>query len=253
MLNVTTSWDDGDILDQRLADLLNQYGLRGTFYITRNYRPQRLGKPAIRELALTQEIGAHTLTHSDLRLLTPDQRREEITGGKKWLEETSGSPVKMFCYPRGLYDEAVVAAVKEAGFAGARTVGLSTIALPVDPFRLHTTIQVYPFPLRKLGNKRYYLRKLFEPYAQRSLNLHQLGVSRLVMYSWISTAKAVFDITRQNGQIFHLWGHSWEIEKYQMWDDLENLFQHMQKRADCAYLTNGELLKTIASNRSTTH
>jgi len=32
---VTTSWDDGHLLDLRLAQLLQDAGLKGTFYISR--------------------------------------------------------------------------------------------------------------------------------------------------------------------------------------------------------------------------
>jgi len=31
---ITTSWDDGHVLDMRLASLLTHYGFKGTFYIS---------------------------------------------------------------------------------------------------------------------------------------------------------------------------------------------------------------------------
>ncbi|MBI5138680.1 MAG: polysaccharide deacetylase family protein [Candidatus Vogelbacteria bacterium] len=242
MLKVTTSWDDGDILDNRLSDMLIRYGIKGTFYITKELRLNRLTDDDIKRLATTQEIGAHTLTHPDLRELSPEKQREEIAGSKKWLENLLDFEVKMFCYPKGFYDDSVVTAVKEAGFIGARTTGLGFINSPIYPFRMNTTIQVYPFPFRKLGAKRYYLRKLFEPYAQRAFNLKHLGVPTRSMYSWLSATKATFDSAIKTGEVFHLWGHSWEIEKYGMWNDLEKFLQYACERKSCVYLTNGELL-----------
>ena len=37
---VTTSWDDGHSLDMKLYNLLEEYGLKGTFYITTD-RPEQ--------------------------------------------------------------------------------------------------------------------------------------------------------------------------------------------------------------------
>jgi len=244
MLKVTTSWDDGDILDKRLSGLLSRYNLKGTFYITKKYRPKRLSAEEIKNLSIQQEIGAHTLTHPDLRALSPEEKRVEIEGGKKWLEELLGSEVKMFCYPKGLYDDSTVSVVKEARFLGVRTTKLNEINMPSDTFHLNTTLQVYPFPFRKLGPKQYYLGKLFKPYQQRGPKLRELGVSIFSMHSWLSMAKATFDITLKSGEVFHLWGHSWEIEKYGMWDDLEKFLQYIANNKNCAYLTNSEILQS---------
>jgi len=243
MLKVTTSWDDGSILDRRLSDLLSRYGLKGTFYILKSYRPQRLSDQDIQEISKVHEIGAHSVTHPDLRTLTPREMRDEIKGSKQWLEKLLGYQVKMFCYPKGLYDNSVVEATREAGFLGARTTKLSIIASSIDPFRLPTTIQVYPFPFRKLNKKQYYLGKLIQPLTQRASKLRALGVSVLSMYSWLSLAKATFDVALSKGEVFHLWGHSWEIEKYNMWDELEKFLQYIGNRKNCVYLTNSELLK----------
>lgn len=242
MLKVTTSWDDGDVLDLRLSKLLSNYGLTGTFYITKNYRSQRLADQDIIELARTHEIGAHTLTHPDLRTLIPEQQSEEITGSKKWLEQLLNSEIPMFCYPKGLYDTSAVEAVKKSGFCGARTTELACIKNAADPFQLPTTLQVYPFPFRKANQNHYYWRKLVEPYSQRAKALQELGVSWLNMYSWLSVAKATFDIARQQGEVFHLWGHSWEIEKYGMWNELERFFQYIKQQKNCTHITNSQLL-----------
>ena len=234
MFKVTTSWDDGDILDKRLSNLLSRYDIKGTFYITKTYRPQRLSDQDILDVARVHEIGAHTLSHPDLRALSLENKREEIKGSKQWLEELLGSEVKMFCYPKGLHDDSVVSVVREAGFLGARITKLGSIIL-ADPFLIPTTIQVYPFPFR-----RNYLRKLFQPYIQRAQALRKLGVPVSSMYSWLSMARATFEIALLNGEVFHLWGHSWEIEKYGMWSELEKFLQYIGNRKDCVYLTNSE-------------
>ncbi len=244
MPNVTTSWDDGDILDIRVSELLTQYGLTGTFYITKNYRSERLSEGAIQNIAKHHEIGAHTLTHPDLRTLPTETLTEEISGSKKWLEEILGSEVTMFCYPKGQYNEATTTAVKNAGFIGARTTELGSTSLPQNVFKMHTTIQVYPFPFRKIDSRKYYFGKLFEPFRQRAAGLRKLGVPTLSMYSWLSMAKATFDVTIRNGGVFHLWGHSWEIEKYDMWKDFEGLLQYISSQKNCKHVTNSRLIST---------
>ncbi len=243
MLRVTTSWDDGDILDKRLSDLLEVYGIKGTFYIPKNYREESISVEVIRNISKVNEIGAHTTTHPDLRKITPYEQKNEIEENKKWLEEILNTKIKMFCYPSGFYNTSAIEAVKKAGFLGARTTNLGSMISPSNPYLMGTTIQVYPFPFRKINNKQYYWRKLLQPYMQRAPELRKLGVSTLSMYSWLSMAKATFDTALKNGEVFHLWGHSWEIEKYDMWDELEKFLQYIRNRKNCSYLTNGELLK----------
>lgn len=242
MVNVTTSWDDGDILDLQLSDLLSKYELTGTFYITKNYRPSRLSEADIREISTHHEIGAHTLTHPDLRLISDDEKRNEIRGSKEWLEEVTGKEIPLFCYPKGFYDEATMEIVKGAGFRGARTTRLGVIAKPSDPFLIDTTLQVYPFPFRKKNAQEYYWRKLHEPYTQRAPGLRVLGVSPFTMYSWLSTAQATFDQACTQNGTFHLWGHSWEIEKYGMWEDLEKLCAYIKNSNEAISIPNRALL-----------
>ena len=243
MLKVTTSWDDGDILDKRLSDLLEVYDIKGTFYISKNYREKRLSEENIRNISKINEIGAHTMTHPDLRTLTKSEQKKEIKESKYWLEKILNTEVKMFCYPAGFYNTSAIEAVKEARFSGARTTDLGSITRPSNPYLMNTTIQVYPFPFRKLNDKKYYWRKLLQPYTQRASDLKKLGIPTISMYSWLSVAKVTFDIALNRGEVFHLWGHSWEIEQYDMWDDLEKLLKYISNRKDCVYLTNGELTK----------
>ncbi|HLP44242.1 MAG TPA: polysaccharide deacetylase family protein [Candidatus Nanoarchaeia archaeon] len=242
MLKVTTSWDDGDILDKKLADLLTKYGIKGTFYITKVYRPERLSESEIKTLSETHEIGAHTLTHPDLRVLTQEKLQEEIVGSKKWLEEVTQKPVTMFCYTKGQYTPEVAKKVEENGFLGARSTILGSL-ISGKKFHLETTIQVYPFPFRKIDKQRYYFGKILQPYLQRAKGLQKIGVPITAMHSWLSSSKAAFDYALKHGEVFHVWGHSWEIEKYGMWNEFEKLLQYISKRSDCEYVVNGDLVK----------
>ncbi len=245
MLTVTTSWDDGDVLDVKLAALLDSYGIEGTFYITKEYRKERLSDDDVKLISERHEIGAHTLTHPDLRSITRGEKMREIQGSKQWLESLLGKEVPSFCYPSGFVDAESVAVAKEAGFRGARTTQLGKIEPSADPFLLPTTIQVYPMPFRKLDSHRYWWGKLLQPFTDRSPALRAFGVPLSAFRSFETLACATFDIALARGGVFHLWGHSWEIEKYDLWRPLEQALSYISKRDDCRYRTNGEVITSV--------
>src|SRR3989344_3981941 len=186
MLYFTTSWDDGDVLDLKLSQMLDRYNVKGTFYITQNYRGERLSEKEISHLALNNEV-------------------------------------LMFCYPFGYYDSETIEVVKECGFRGARITGSNHFDSETDAFQMPTTLQVYPFPFRKKNDDTYYWRYLLQPWRERSGQLHELGLSYLSITSWGKAARKILELSASHDIVFHLWGHSWEIEKYGMWQELEEL------------------------------
>jgi peptidoglycan/xylan/chitin deacetylase (PgdA/CDA1 family) len=72
-------------------------------------------------IAAGWELAAHTINHSDLTTLDPEQLTEEVTGSRKLLQREYGVPVKNFCYPAGRFNATVIAAVEAAGYTGATT------------------------------------------------------------------------------------------------------------------------------------
>jgi len=245
MLTVTTSWDDGDVLDLKLVNLLDKYNIKGTFYVTKEYRKERLSDADIKSISDRHEIGAHTLTHPDLRSIAREEKVHEIQGSKQWLEHLLGKDVPSFCYPSGFSDEESVELVKEAGFRGARTTLLGKLKPFTDPFVLPTTLQVYPMPFRKLGAHGYWWGKLLHPFKERSPALRALGVPLTVFRSFEALACATFDIARTQGGVFHLWGHSWEIDKYNMWQPLERVLNYISNKKGCQYVTNAEVIRSV--------
>lgn len=224
----TTSWDDGHALDVRIADMLARYNLQGTFYVNQHRGDNNFLSPdRIRELSQRFEIGAHTLTHPDLTKLDEQALKEEIEGSKKYLEDIIGKEVLMFCYPKGLYFELVKRHVASAGFLGARTVAKYAFMRPEDHFAMGTTVQVYPWPLRKKDTEHYlWGRYLFQP-VQRDFGKFLKTAPPLGAFvSWQAYARHLFDYALSRGNYFHLWGHSWEIEKYGMWNELESFFRY---------------------------
>ena len=197
---VTTSWDDGHIKDLKLASLLNKYSLKGTFYIPKVYLKEGLNKKQIRDIASQYEIGAHTLTHIDLIKAAPDNAKRQIAKSKEYLEDLLSRQIRMFAYPYGRYNSMIKKMVKDTGFKGARSLENLSTAYPGDNFNFGITLQISPQTFKKNFSLCFELAQL------------------------------TFDYVYKNGGIWHLSGHSWEIEQYNLWDILEELFSYISKR-----------------------
>lgn len=233
---VTTSWDDGDCADLKLAELLGSKGIHGTFYIPINYRKKPLGHAELRTLASEGfEIGAHGWSHKHLWGLQPEELGQEVRPCKEVLEDILGKQVEMFCYPRGRYDLNAVRALQQAGYRGARTVRMLAIQPTFNPFEMPTTLQVFPHaPFTYLKN------------AARSRSLESLQscfahMARLG--NWVELGKRLFDSVLEDGGVWHLYGHSWEIEQLGLWSGLRELLEYVCRRDAVRYVPNCALLQ----------
>jgi peptidoglycan-N-acetylglucosamine deacetylase len=226
---ITTSWDDGHRLDSRLAALLAEYQLPGTFYISPESAEiapaDRLSGQQVAELAGAFEVGAHTLTHPRLSTVDESTARQEIEGSRRYLEDVTGSEITSFCYPYGDLNETAVELVRAAGFTYARTVRRFSTAPGADLFRAPTTVHAYSHRVD----------------AAPALRLAQLNPSAAwrLYRSWDLLAMRLFDQTLRSGGVFHLWGHSWEIDAHGDWDKLRRVFAYIAGRPGARYVVNG--------------
>ncbi|WP_330455739.1 polysaccharide deacetylase family protein [Streptomyces sp. NBC_00820] len=228
---VTTSWDDGHRLDPRLAGLLEKYGVPATFYIApRNIEfdaADRLPPSGIRELADRGfEIGGHTLSHRRLPLIPEAEAREEIEAGKAELEDVTGAEVTSFCYPRGEYRPVHVRQAAKARFTLARTVVRGSLG--TGPLmEAATTVNAYA-------------HRVDVPLVLRLAAGNPAKAARMYL-NWDELAIHWFELCRRDGGVYHLWGHSWEVDERGDWDRLERVLAHIGGRTDVRYVTNGEL------------
>lgn len=237
---VTTSWDDGNPSDLRVAELLLRRGLRGTFYVPLNgYKGDRaLNRAEMRSLSEAGlEIGAHGVTHRTLSTLPPREIAREVEVSKKELEDALGEEVQMFCYPRGRYNAEVVRCLMRAGYLSARTTRMLAHGLRFSPFRMPTTLQVYPH------TKLAYLRNLVR--ARSVTGLLEYLAQYCQLGDWVALGKGLFDVVLQNGGIWHLYGHSWEIERLGLWEDLRILLDYVGGRKGVLYASNGGALNHL--------
>jgi peptidoglycan/xylan/chitin deacetylase (PgdA/CDA1 family) len=180
------TFDDGyeDFLEQALP-LLLEYGLPATLFVVSGQcgGPRRwvgrggagkrlLGWPQLRELVQAGiELGAHTVDHSDLTAVAPEEAVRQMADCRKEIEDRTGRPVTAFAYPYGRWNAAVKAlARKEFQLAcGMRTA------------------------LADRGADRFELPRICEFYVRRRLWLRLLGRPEgrawLAMRRWISAGR----------------------------------------------------------------
>ena len=195
---LVTSWDDGRKQDIRLAELLRKYKLPAIFYIP--IATRELTTWQIVDLAKDFEIGGHTISHVHLNLVSEEIAREEVVGCKNVLENLIGKEITSFCYPRGRFNDMAKKIIKEAGFKDARTTKVLYVDSE-DPFETRTSVHAYNRP-----------------------EYNGEG--------WFKVAIDMLEKVKEYGGIYHLWGHSWEIDKYDWWNPLEELFKILRKELD---------------------
>ena len=227
MPTITTSWDDGHPLDERLANLLTARGISATFYVpTRCDRPVCDAATLRRIAALGCEIGGHTTSHRILTRLSDGDALAEMRDNRLALEDQLGTAVTSFCYPCGHFSRRLMRLARTAGFHRART----TMGLRHDaggnPFALPVTVQCYPH------GRGVHLR-----HAVKEANLRGLG-------AWVAAGlpaspHAVLSqaIRNQDG-IIHLWGHSWELEECGLWPLLDELVALLAAVPDARHAVN---------------
>jgi len=235
----TTSWDDGYADDTIIADLLEKYGCTGTFYICpkQQHGNVMLGTEQVRAISIRHEMGAHTIEHPHLTQVTKEVARSEIVRSKEWVEQQTGKPCTLFCYPYGDTNEQVAHLVQEAGFAGARTV--EQFAFQSDgPFYLPTSLHVFPFPLRPVLN-----RRCVDPLRRAKPHLQRLNIPLYKWRGWLPLAKALFTHAYETNQPwFHLWGHSAEVKKMRMEHVLDVFLQFVSTHKDVEHAPNSAVL-----------
>jgi peptidoglycan-N-acetylglucosamine deacetylase len=237
---VTTSWDDGDPDDLRIAELLRLREIRGTFYVplTGYLGRPTLSPPDIQSLFSEGfEVGGHGVSHCTLQGLSDADLIREVGDCKGRLEEMLGGTVSMFCYPNGRYDSRVLRQVKTAGYEGARTTRMLSSRTHFLPFEMPTTLQAYPHP--RLN----YVKNLTRGANLRGLCSYATSLHRFP--DWVQLARVLFDRMLQEGGIWHLYGHSWEIEELGLWDQLQGILDYISRREGVVYATNSQALRLL--------
>jgi len=225
---LTLSYDDGVETDIRMMDILDRNGIKCTFNLNSGlYAPEGTTYPAgtiHRRMSRSQidaayhaphEISTHALTHPFIDRMPESRISYEIVKDRENLEEEFGCIIRGHAYPYGVFSDAVVRILKDAGIAYARTVISShKFTLPTDWLRLEATCH-HNDPM---------LPELIE--------------------------KFLADDPRQSAKFFYIWGHSYEFDQFNNWDLLEDFAAKLGNRDDVWYCTNIEAYDYIEAYRS---
>ena len=233
-LFVTTSWDDGYPADMRVGELLSKYGATGTFYVPSRNSEGRpvLAARELAQLAKRFEIGGHDVDHVVLPGLSRVEIERQISENKHDLERIIGQPLRGFCYVRGRFDDQVADIVRRIGFEYARTVENFHATLASDRYRLPTTIQLYPHST--IDYAKTFVNGRFSFSRARYLG------AALTSRDLASRIGKIAQRALLEGGYFHLWGHSWELEKLNLWATLETILGQLAATPGVEFVTNAQ-------------
>ena len=237
---ITTSWDDGHALDGRLADLLSRHEIQGTFYPSPGAvdSGDQLSDAGIRDIAESFEVGSHTQSHpDDMTRMTEEDALQDVRESRDLLEQISGKPVRMFCFPRGHYNRKLADAIAAEGFEASRTTDAFLIDRPLDGNLLHVTLQAYPHT--RSTHMKHALR--YANWRGLGTYLPEIGTGR----DWVALGRRLLERVEWGGGAWHLWGHSWEIDRHDLWADLEELLVAASNVKNGEHLANGEVVKRL--------
>lgn len=212
---VTLSYDDGSRCDKQLIEIMNRYGLRGTFNLNTGLEPmgRRMTHEELIELFSDSphEVAIHGARHYSLPEVDVAAATKDVLTDRENLERMFGRIVKGMAYANGSTNEQVIQILKNCGVKYART-GQSTgdFRLPEDWYRMPGTCH-HDSP--------------------RLMDLAKEFVERTdTNYPWANWP-----------MLFYLWGHSYEFEDNNNWEVIEEFASYVGNRPDIWYATNGEI------------
>lgn len=200
-MRIKASWDDGAKDDLRIADLMSKYNIPTIFYFSAlpTGDKEYLSPDQRRQIAKDFEIGSHTMTHPLLTRIDPERARWEIEESRERLAEEFDQDILSFCYPRGYANPELQQMVVEAGYKSGRSTLVGYIHESENPYFEQTTVHV------GCDRKEYAGKDWFE-YACHMLD----------------------EAIKTPDSVYHLWGHSWEVTKYDGWHSLEKLLERLK-------------------------
>lgn len=222
---ITFSFDDGVKQDIRCVEILNKYGLKGTFNLNsgllgaieewdtgeRIVSWDKVLPSQVKTVYEGHEVAVHTLIHPLLPSLEDAEVIRQVAEDARALTEFCGYPVIGMAYPGGGVnnDDRVAALIRDnTPVAYARTI-----------------TSTYSFELQKENLHR------FNP----TIHIHDDKVFDVI--------ERFFALDTEEPQLLYIWGHSYEFDAEDgRWERFEEICKKVAGREDVFYGTNKEVL-----------
>lgn len=213
------SYDDGVLQDIRFVQLLNKYGMKGTFNLNSQLMRQefawthdtgmtvrRLSEAAASGLYDGHEVASHTLTHPYMHDLNRSQIMEQMVQDKENLENLFGTGIYGFAVPFTYYSDLIASCAKDAGFEYVRISEVTNSYL------------ISPNPYYWRGGKFHWDGDLEQYVRSFLITNHELALCQIV-------------------------GHSYDLDAMDLWDKFERILYDLSQESDVLAMTNIELVR----------
>ena len=215
-MKIAFSWDDGALEDQKLFALHEKYGIPAIFFVpTRNCEGRDVITPAIMRKAESRYVsfGGHTENHRYLTQIPITDVDAEVLHNKEYLEDALGHEISDFCLPGGKYDTKIADIVYHY-YKTIRTA--DTMNFSYRGGLLKPAIHFYP-----RGNK-----SLLGNALRNKSYVQAAYVATHYKMNYFDLVTELIETEQYNEEsVIIIWGHSWELAQYQLWDKLEKVMQ----------------------------
>lgn len=231
---LTFSYDDGVPQDKRLAEIFNKYGMKATFnFNSECSRKVNFTKEEIHEYFLSKghEIAVHGAFHRANGNLRPIEGIRDVLDCRLELEEKCERIIRGMAYPDsgitqfgnfGSY-ASVKQYLTELDIAYARTLGGDN-----DSFMLPSDFHAW-MPSAHHDNPR-----IFE-FIEKFL---AFDISEKAYHA------------RRIPRLMYIWGHSYEFDRKDNWEHIEEICQRLAKNEEIWYATNIEICDYVRAYKS---
>lgn len=227
---LTMSYDDGKFADRRLVAIFNKYGIRGTFNLNSGLinDGRRIDPSEWKELYKGHEVATHTVTHPTIDRCPNTEIIGEYLEDRKFLESVMGYPIRGHAYPNGSFSKRVARIMEDMGIKYGRIVGdyyaeeyAARLAKAESPIDVVGDTNGFAFP---------------ENFMEWKATCHH-------NHNLLGFGKAFKELKKkQYLYLMYVWGHSYEFDRDDNWDLIENFCEMMSGQDDIWYATNIEIV-----------
>jgi peptidoglycan/xylan/chitin deacetylase (PgdA/CDA1 family) len=226
---VTFSYDDGCKQDKRLAEIFDRYGMKCTFnHNSDSMRKEHFTKEEVEEYFLSKghEIAVHGSLHRANGAIRTIEGIREVLDCRLELEEKCGRIIRGMAYPDsgitvmsgfGSYAD-IKQYLTELGIAYART-----LAGDNDKFLLPDDFHAW-MPTAHHNNPEIF--------------------NYIDKFNEIDTSPSAYK-ARRYSRLFYIWGHSYEFDRNDNWDRIEQICEKLGGKDDVYYATNIEIYECV--------